>query len=208
MINLILSETPRSLKYLEQIIKHKIKISKIILYSKKFGKVFEFIKKKKIDNLLIYCKSNNINSHIITRNLESDKTKINVISTYAGEIVNNSSLLKKKLIHCHPGDLPEFKGSTTIYYSMIIKKKICVTIFIMSRKIDEGKILYKKYFNSPKNLNDIENSFDNIIRASALIEYLKNQRIINVSNKRNKILPYYIAHPIIRQLVLKKKNLL
>ncbi len=208
MINLILSETPRSLKYLEQIIKHKIKISKIILYSKKFGKVFEFIKKKKIDNLLIYCKSNNINSHIITRNLESDKTKINVISTYAGEIVNNSSLLKKKLIHCHPGDLPEFKGSTTIYYSMIIKKKICVTIFIMSRKIDEGKILYKKYFNSPKNLNDIENSFDNKIRASALIEYLKNQRIINVSNKRNKILPYYIAHPIIRQLVLKKKNLL
>ena len=208
MINLILSETPRSITYLEQIIKHKIKIYRIILYSKKIGKVFKFIKKKKIDSLLIYCKSDNINSHIISKILESNKIKINVISTYAGEIVNNSSLLKKKLIHCHPGDLPEFKGSTTIYYSMIIKKKICVTVFIMSKRIDEGKILYKKYFNYPKNLKDIENNFDNKIRSSALIEYLKNQRIAYNSNIKNKILPYYIAHPIIRQLVLKKKNLL
>lgn len=208
MINLILSETSRSLIYLEQIIKYKIKIYRIILYSKKLGKVFKFIKKKKIDNLLIYCKSDNINSQIINQKLESNKKKINIISTYAGEIVNNSSLLKKKLIHCHPGDLPEFKGSTTIYYSMIIKKKICVTVFIMSKKIDEGKILYKKYFNYPKNLKDIENNFDNTIRASALISYLKNNNIVYNSNTKDKILPYYIAHPIIRQLVLKKKNLL
>ena len=35
MINLILSETSRSFIYLKEIIKHKIKINKIILYSKK-----------------------------------------------------------------------------------------------------------------------------------------------------------------------------
>ena len=93
MINLILSETPRSLIYLNKIIKHKIKINKIILYSKKFGEVYKFINKKNKKNLLIYCKSNNINSITIDKNLKLNKKNINIISTYPGEIVNNSSLL-------------------------------------------------------------------------------------------------------------------
>ena len=208
MINLILSETPRSLVYLKQLYRHNIKINKIILYSKKLGRVFKLIKNKKIDNLIIYCKSNDINSDTISKNLKSNNSNINIISTYAGEIVINPSLIKQKLIHCHPGDLPNFKGSTTIYYSLILKKKICVTVFIMSKKIDEGKILYKKNFKLPKNLKDLEGSFDNNIRALALIGYLKNKRISYISNVKKKILPYYIAHPITRQLVLNKKNLI
>ena len=208
MINLILSESPRSLIYLKQLYKHNIKINKIILYSKKAGRVFKFIKNKKIDNLLIYCRLNNINSDTISKNLKSNNSNINIVSTYAGEIIINRSLLKQKLIHCHPGDLPDFKGSTTIYYSMILKKKICVTVFIMSKKIDEGKILYKKKFKLPKNPKDIEGSFDNNIRSLALVEYLKNRPINYILNAKNKILSYYIAHPITRQLVLNKKNLI
>ena len=123
MINLILSETSRSLVYLDQIIKNKIKINRIILYSKKKGEVFKFIKKNELYKLLIYYKSNNINLNKISKNLKSNKKFTNIICTYAGEIVKNRSLLKNKLLHCHPGDLPEFKGSTTIYYSIILKKK-------------------------------------------------------------------------------------
>lgn len=208
MINLILSETPRSLIYLNKIIKHKIKINKIILYSKKFGEVYKLINKKKRKNLLIYYKSNNINSITLNKNLELDKKNINIISTYPGEIVNNSSLLKKKLLHCHPGDLPRFKGSTTIYYSILLKKRICVTIFIMSKSIDRGEIIYKKYFDKPKDIKKIETSFDTNIRALTLIDFLKNKKNINYSNISDKFLTYYIAHPIIRQLVLNKKKLI
>ena len=78
----------------------------------------------------------------------------------------------------------------------------------MSKKIDEGKILYKKKFKLPKNPKDIEGSFDNNIRSLALVEYLKNRPINYISNAKNKILSYYIAHPITRQLVLNKKNLI
>ena len=115
-------------------------------------------------------------------------------------------MLKNKLLHCHPGDLPEFKGSTTIYYSIILKK-ICVTIFLMNELIDEGKIVYKKYFDNPKKLKDIEGNFDNKIRALTLIEYIKNNKKIKYPNLKFSNLPYYIAHPIIRQLVLDKKKL-
>ena len=207
MINLILSETSRSLVYLDQIIKNNIKINRIILYSKKKGKVFKFIKKNKLYKLLIYYKSNNINLNKISKNLKSDRTFTNIICAYAGEIVKSRSLLKKKLLHCHPGDLPKFKGSTTIYYSIILKKKICVTIFLMNELIDGGKTVYKKYFDNPKNLKDIEGNFDNKIRALTLIEYLKNKKKIKYHDLKFTNLPYYIAHPIIRQLVLDKKKL-
>ncbi len=207
MITLILSETKRSLKYLDEILKNKLKLNKIIVYSKKMGRVFKFIKVNKIENILIYCKTNDINSTLVDKKLSLNKSKLNIISTYPGEIVKNKSLLKKKLLHCHPGDLPSFKGSTTIYYSIILKKKICVTIFLISKKIDSGKILYKKYFDYPKNLNDIENNFDDKIRSLTLVEYVNSKINHKFKNLNDNFLPYYIAHPLIRQIVLNKKNL-
>ncbi len=207
MINLILSETSRSFVYLTQIIKHRIKINRIILYSKKKGQVFKLIKKSKIEKLLVYYKSNNINTKYINKKLKSNKITFNVVSTYPSEIVKNRSLLNEKLLHCHPGDLPYFKGSTTIYYSILLKKKICVTIFLLNESIDGGKIVYKKFFKYPKKLKEIENNFDNKIRALTLVEYLKNNKNIKYKNSKSINLPYYIAHPIIRQLVLDKKKL-
>ena len=45
----------------------------------------------------------------------------------------------------------------------------------MNNKIDHGKILYKKYFSRPRNINDIERNFDSKIRALTLVEYLKRK---------------------------------
>ena len=205
MINLILSDTKKSLTYVREILKNNININKIILYSKKNNLVSRFIKKKKIEKLLIICKTKNINSPQILKKLELYKSKLNVISTYPAEIVKNSKLLEKGLLHCHPGDLPEFKGSTTIYYSIILKKKICVTLFLMNKEIDKGKIMYKKYFEHPKNLNQIEKNFDNNIRAKTLVEYLRYKKKFKIKKTNREFLHYYIAHPIIRQIVLKNR---
>ena len=43
----------------------------------------------------------------------------------------------------------------------------------MNKKIDSGKIVYKKYFKYPKKLKHIEENFDNEIRALTLVEFLK-----------------------------------
>lgn len=205
MINLIVSDTKRSLNYVQAILKNNININKIILYSKKNGLVSKFIKKKKIEELLVSCKTKNINSPQIFKKLELHKSKLNIISTYPGEIVKNHKLLKKGLLHSHPGDLPKFKGSTTIYYSIILKKKICVTLFLMNKEIDKGKIMYKKYFEHPKNLNQIEKNFDNNIRAKTLVEYLRYKKKFKIKKTNREFLHYYIAHPIIRQIVLKNR---
>lgn len=46
MITIILSETKRSIEYINEIEKNKIEINKIILYSKTIGNTYKFIKKK------------------------------------------------------------------------------------------------------------------------------------------------------------------
>lgn len=207
MITLILSESQRSLTYIGQFIKNKIKFQKIILYSTKKKEVYKFLKKEKLTDNLIFLRTNNVNSDILEKKIKKYKSKYNIISTYPGEIIRNLLLLKYKLLHCHPGNLPIFKGSTTIYYAIILNKKICVTLFEISKKIDSGKILYKKYFDIPKKLASIEKDFDNKIRALTFIDYIQN----NIKHKNNKskknYLPYYIAHPIIRQIVLNKSYL-
>ncbi len=204
MINLILSETDRSLLYLTEIIKNKIRISKIFLYSRNYGRTYRFIKKNKIKCPLILFKTNDVNSINLGRKSKFFRSDINIISTYPGEIINKPSLIKKKLLHCHSGDLPKFKGSTTIYYTIIQKQKICVSIIEINKNIDTGKIIYKKYFPYPKNFREIEKNFDNKIRALALVDYLKiNKKYKHQITKKN-YLPYYIAHPMIRQIVLNK----
>ena len=207
MINLIISDTKRSLKYLEEMLKHKINIYKIIIFSnKKKNLISKFIKDKNIINLLVYCRTKSINSPIISHKLNFYKSKFNIVSTYPGEIIKNSFILKKKLLHCHPGNLPRFKGSTTIYYTILLKKKICVTLFLMNKKIDSGKIVYKKYFKYPKKLKHIEENFDNEIRALTLVEFLKLKNKPLYKNNNKSFVPYYIAHPIIRHIVINKKN--
>ena len=61
MINLILSDTQRSINYVEEIIKNKIEINKIFLYSKTNGNLYKFIKKNNLLSFLINFKTNNIN---------------------------------------------------------------------------------------------------------------------------------------------------
>ena len=64
----------------------------------------------------------------------------------------------------------------------------------MNEFIDGGKTVYKKYFDNPKKLKDIEGNFDNKIRALTLIEYIKNNKKIKYPNLKFSNLPYYIAH--------------
>lgn len=207
MINLIFSETKRSNYYLKEILKKNIKINKILLYSKNRGSTYKLIKQNALGENLIYVATNDINSQSILKKANIKKNEVNIISAYPGEIIKNKNLIKLNLIHCHPGDLPKFKGSTTIYYSLILNKNVCVSVFVMNKRIDEGKILYKKFFRKPKKISEIENNFDHQIRAKTLVEYLKKKKLKKKYKTIKNNFHYYIAHPLIRQLVLNKHYL-
>ena len=197
--SMVLSNTNRSIAYLNVVLKANILPQFIFIFSK--SKRISFlskIKKKKINYDLI--RSNSINSKLVIKKIIKSKFNNFIYSGYPGEIVKKFTLKKKNFIHFHPGKLPEIKGSTTIFYSILLKKKIFCSCILLNNKIDEGKILYQKKFYKPRTKVLFNDNFDNFIRAQTLLSYLKNGNQKIKKNKKH-YLPYYIAHPIIRSLV-------
>ena len=108
-------------------------------------------------------------------------------------------------MHSHTGKLPNFKGSTTIYYTLLKNKKIYCTTFILNHLIDKGKILLIKKYPVLKNKKKID-SYDSQVRAKNMLTTLNNFNKLLKANKKYKdnFSPYYIIHPILRYIAIKK----
>lgn len=206
-MNLILSETNRSIVYLKNILEKNIQIDNIIYYSSKKKKLYMTLKNNFLQKTY-FLKTEDINSKIIENIISKIKGSF-LYSGYPSGIIKNKKVLKRSIYHCHPGDVPEFKGSTTIFYALALKKKVTVSCFKLTDKIDEGQIVYKKKFKLRPNIKDLEsNLYDDEIRAKTFVEFMNNKtklKKINSNNKKSSY--YYIAHPVIRGIVLQKNFL-
>ncbi len=207
--SIILSNNERSYEYLRLLIdKNKIPSFIIHLDFKNINifrkKIINLINNKKINYKSF--KTDNVDKKDIEKFIINLRDKIIIYSGYSGKIIKNKSVLKKKiLLHSHTGKLPNYKGSTTIYYSLINEKKIFCTTFIMNHNIDKGKILLIKRYPLLKNNKNID-SYDNKIRAQNILTTLNNFNKLNKSKKNYKdnFSSYYIIHPVLRYLALKK----
>ena len=206
-MNLILSETNRSIVYLKNILENNIQIDNIIYYSLKKKKLYMILKNNFLQKTYI-LKTEDINSKKIENIISKIKGSF-LYSGYPSGIIKNKKVLKRLIYHCHPGDVPEFKGSTTIFYALALKKKVTVSCFKLTEKIDEGQIVFKKKFKLRPNIKDLEsNLYDDEIRAKTFVEFMLNKKKLKKFNTNNKKSAYYyIAHPVIRGIILKKNFL-
>ena len=205
--SIILSDTTRSAAYLISLYNEKIYPKEIILLNK--NKQF-YLKKtilSKFENVscIKKFKCNWINQNI-KNYIYKKKIKNLVFSGTPGYIIKDSRFLKKiDLIHCHPGKLPQFKGSTTIYYSLLKNKKINCSSIILNNKLDSGKILLIKRFKLPRNIQTIDKDYDDLIRSKTLISTLKNLKKLKAKKINNRVDdPYFVIHPVLRSIVFKK----
>ena len=207
--SILVSNTSRSCSYLKEFKKNKLEPESIIyLDDKSNNKYFRILKKNKFFFPKIKVNkfySKNISksiSNFIYRNI----TKVIVYSGYPGVILKYKKTLKNNFfLHSHSGKLPKYKGSTTIYYTLLNEKKIYCSTILMNDKIDEGKILLIKNYNLPKNIKEIDKDFDDLIRSKNLVFLFKNFNL----KKKVKLLkhnykPYYVIHPVLRSAVFKK----
>ena len=127
-----------------------------------------------------------------------------IFSGYGGQILKKNHFdLNLPYVHMHPGDIPSERGSTTIFYSILNRNACTVTAFLMNEKIDAGNIITKSHYPAPtKNVN-IDQYYDNIIRANCLIDAVK------ALSRKNEIIPfppndnsleYYIIHPLLKNI--------
>ena len=208
--SLILANTSRSIHYFEEIKKKKLFIDTVIIYSKsKKNTLLNKVKKYNFKKKIFFFNSQNLETKKIIKLVLSIKSKYIIFSGYNAEIIKNPKILKKNLLHCHPGLLPNYRGSTVIYYSLLSENKTYSTIFRMTKKIDKGAILYTRKNEYPKNLYDIEKNYDHIVRSKSLAEFLCNTKKLKIFNPKNKKIDmYYIAHPVIRDIVVNTKRYL
>lgn len=143
-------------------------------------------------------------------------------------ILSEKSVEKMTFIHFHPGKLPEYRGSTTLYYTMLAKQPLTVTGFKMAKGIDTGDILISNAFPLP-NLGTLD--FDYVIdpglRAVTMARFLQELNNSSSDSSNNSYSPtekvteigrqalplnaiaqseqcaktYYKIHPVLRHLV-------
>lgn len=128
----------------------------------------------------------------------------------------------KKIVHMHPGLLPDIRGADGLFWSILLKGKPGVTAFFMKPGIDVGDVLSQSEFELPPrrevtdgNIQSIYRglleTFDPWCRAKALVRLLdesenKNLDLENmpvVAQKIGEGMSFHFMHPKMRAKVIK-----
>jgi methionyl-tRNA formyltransferase len=131
-----------------------------------------------------------------------------VFSGYGGQIVGVEMLSAgPRLIHVHPGKLPDFRGSTTIYYSWLDRGECWATAFLMSGDIDTGETLCSRRYAPPPGSLDVDYVYDSAIRADVLSALLEHYHQYGEMPREGSPEDgpggvYYVIHPVLKHLAL------
>ena len=145
-----------------------------------------------------------VNSKEVINAVAKVKTDYIIYSGPGGAILKKDILSqRKKFIHVHPGYLPKYRGSTTIYYSMLINFEVGASVILFEEGIDEGPILYKKKYKIEEKGIDFDYVLDPLVRAKTLIEFFRQNKI-NLIKQEEKASTFYIVHPFIKHAAILK----
>ena len=150
----------------------------------------------------------NINSKKVIKEIENIKEEYVVYSGPGGTILRKEILSKgKKFIHVHPGWLPKFRGSTTIYYSMLYNKTVGCSVILFEEGIDEGPVLYKNNYEIKEKNIDFDYVLDPLVRTKTLVEFFKQDDIKTKKQNHNEnSSTFYIIHPFLKHLSIINHN--
>jgi len=150
---------------------------------------------------------NDVNSSRILKMINQLKPRLIVYSGYGSQIVGEPLIeIGAPIIHMHAGWLPDYRGSTTLYYSWLIENNCCVSAIILNKQIDRGDIIRRKKYPVPPKRVDTDHTYDGAIRADMLVrvlrDYVKNGGFSRIQNQGESGSTYYIIHPILKHIVL------
>jgi methionyl-tRNA formyltransferase len=153
-----------------------------------------------------HCACGDINHEDISRHLEAHRPRLVVYSGYAGQLVKPHVLdLGFDFLHLHAGWLPDYKGSTTIYYSWLREGHCGVTALILDHDIHAGPIIARRRYPAPPQGVDVDLVYDSAIRADLLVEVLKDYgelETLRTQPNTDEGQTYYVIHPVLKHLAL------
>lgn len=208
----------RTYFYLQALKNNNIILEKALIYDYKDLDLSKFLQQEIIyKNFSIIIKDSFIslldfhNAKIIEKEsinsmeeeIKDIKTDFFIFCGKGGEIVKENILKLNRFLHIHPGKLPSYRGSTTIYYSLLKESKCFASAFFLDTKIDTGNIIKQMEFDIVN--IDFDYLYDPLIRSFLLIDVLKNSDL-EAYKQTDESKEYYIIHPVLKKLALLKKE--
>jgi methionyl-tRNA formyltransferase len=149
-----------------------------------------------------------INDRICIDALRASGATLAIFAGRGGEIVSAETLSQGvPVLHMHPGKLPEQRGSTTIFYSLLEGKPCSVSALLMDKEIDAGPIVAINSYPAPHRGMDVDVLYDCAIRADTLVAVLRQ---LASTGRLPRVTPdaasdnglYYVVHPLLKHLAL------
>ncbi len=151
--------------------------------------------------------SKDINDPSVVEAIRRRIEPVFIYSGFGGALLRKEVLSTgKRFLHVHGGYLPEYKGSTTNYYSLLVEETMGASAIFLNEEIDCGPVLLRRKFSSPANRQAIDHLYDSGARAKVLVETLKRHLACggwefelpdNVGGET-----YYIIHPVLKHIAI------
>ena len=221
-VAMVAADTTRTQYYIKEIIKHKLLPNYILLLLNNDKDLLPGQSKSRIDNELAMllekaniqydiAPNSDINSSEVVGMISNRPEPVFIFSGFGGVLLHNNILeVGKKFLHVHGGYLPNYKGSTTNYYSLIEENTIGASSIFLTKEIDCGPVLIRRKFPAPKDRTKLDHIYDSEARSKVLIEtannYVKSgswdfELENNLGGET-----FYIIHPVLKHLAILGKN--
>lgn len=154
-----------------------------------------------------YIDDDAIGSDAVVAALEMLSPSLTVFSGFGGQLVPSRVLQQAgQLLHIHSGWLPDYRGSTTLYYSLLQEGQCAATALLLTEAIDGGPVLARKHYPAPDQQTDIDYAYDCAIRADLLISvlqaYVSEQRLPDPLPVDGEGEMFYVIHPLLKHLAV------
>lgn len=217
-IGMLLASSSRSKAYLQMLVNHDLIPSHVIIMDDKkealmpgqrisdtAEQLTEILIKHNISYEIVFKKD--VNSKGVISALKRRQEKYFVYSGFGGGILKTEILnIGKRFIHIHAGIVPGFRGSTTIYYSILKEDQCGATALFLNDQIDCGEIIKKRQFSKPQNGKIIDFVYDAYIRACLLLEvmhdYVKRGSFNTEQQNAQAGETYFIIHPVLKHIAI------
>ena len=161
--------------------------------------------------LVCQVKPGDVNDPAIKIALSELDPSLIIYSGYAGQLVGAGILAAGvPILHMHAGWLPDYRGSTTVYYSWLEESRCRVSAILLDHAIDTGPIIARRFYPPPPEGVDVDNLYDNAIRAdlaTRVLEVIRETGDLPNAVPQDKQIgrTYYVIHPVLKHLALMSK---
>jgi methionyl-tRNA formyltransferase len=218
-VAMIAADTSRSRAYLQALVRHDLLPSRVLLLQAPAGQTLpgqlrsatageplaEMLEHagvgfEAIDNA-------DVNHPSVVERVRAARESVFIYSGYGGVLLKAPLFdTGKRFLHVHGGYLPDFKGSTANYYSLLVDGSIAASALFLSPAIDSGPVLRRRKFPAPLDRRAIDHVADSAARAEVLVEtleaYVKAGRWQFELAENEGGRTYYVIHPVLKHLAI------